>query len=188
MSLPKQTGEIFDILSKGQFICSNSSRETVRHLYNVLEERFEELREYFLAINFVLERGDEFFYFSRPESKADLDRKVETAYRWIDVMDFLKTFDSAFGAGYRFTPSDVLVRLNVDAALKNKLEGLKRYSNDENYAESLRKIIRVLVNDNFLELENEISDSYKVLSSFKYLEQLVLSITIPEEVLSEIPE
>ena len=188
MNPPKQTGEIFDILSKGQFICFNSSRETVRRLYNVLEERFEELREYFLAINFVLERGDEFFYFSRPESKADLERKIETAYRWIDVMDFLKTFDSAFGPGYRFTPSDVLVRLNVDAALKNKLEGLKKYSNDENYAESLRKIIRMLVNDNFIEIENEISDSYKVLSSFKYLEQLVLSIAIPEEVRSEIPQ
>jgi len=188
MNVPKQTGEIFDILSRGQFICSNSSRETIRRLYNVLEEHFDELRNYFGAIYFTLERGDEFFYFSRSESKTDLERKIETAYKWIDIMDFFKTFDSAFGPGYRFTPSDILVRLNVDAALKNKIEGLKKYSNDENYAESLRKIVRMLVNDNFIELENEISDSYKALSSFKYLEQLVLSIAIPEEVRSEIPE
>jgi hypothetical protein len=187
MNPPKQTSEVFELLSKGQFICSNSSRENIRRLYMVVDERFDELHDYFLAIDFILARGDEFFYFTRTESKIDLERKIEAAYKWIDIMDFLKTFDSSFSAGYRFTPSDILVRLNVDALLKNKLEGLKKYSAEDSYAESIRKILRMLCNDNFLELENEISDSYKALSSFRYLEQLIMSINIPEEANDEIP-
>jgi hypothetical protein len=40
----------------------------------------------------------------------------------------------------------------------------------------------------FAEMENEILKSYKILSSFKYLEELVTNINIPEEVRDEIPE
>ncbi len=42
--------------------------------------------------------------------------------------------------------------------------------------------------DRFIEMENEISDQYKVLSSFKYLEDLVLTIHITDEAKNEIPE
>ncbi len=188
MSMPKQTGQVFELLSRGQFICANSSTENIRHLYSIIEDRFDELYEYFFSVNFVLERGDDFFYFSRSETKIDLERKIETAYKWIDIVDFFKTFESSFGPGFRFTPSDILVRLNVDALLKNKLEGLRKYSSEETYADSLRKIIRMLCNESFFELENELTDQYKVLSSFRYLEELILSINIPEDVNNEIPQ
>jgi hypothetical protein len=39
-----------------------------------------------------------------------------------------------------------------------------------------------------LELENEITNTFKVASSFKYLEQLIVSIHIAEEVQYEIPQ
>ena len=120
MQIPKQTSEIFEILSKGQFICSNSSSDSTRRLYDVIDEYYDDLHEYFQGINFVLERGDEYFYFSRAESKVDLERKIEAAFKWIDILDFLKTFDNSFGSGFRFTPSDILVKLNMDAELKTK--------------------------------------------------------------------
>ena len=50
------------------------------------------------------------------------------------------------------------------------------------------KILKKLIDDTFIELENEITHQYKVLTSFKYLEQLILTINIPEEVRNEIPE
>ena len=117
MSVPKQTAEIFEILSKGQFICSNSSDERIRKLYDVIteEENFNSLYDYFYAINFMLEEGDEYYYLSRLESKAELERKIETAFRWIDIVDFFKSFDTSFSSGFRFQPSDILVKLNVDA-------------------------------------------------------------------------
>jgi len=188
MNLPKQTGEIFDILSKGQFICSNSGNDLQRKLYDIVEDRFEDLYPYFQAINFTLEQGEEYYYFTRYEARPDLERKIEAAYRWIDIVDFFKTFDNSFGPGTHFTPFDILVRQNVDAEIKSKLEGLRRITKEDKQSESLQKILKMLVDGNFIELENEITNSYKVLSSFKYLEILILSINIPEEVKNEIPE
>jgi hypothetical protein len=188
MEIPKQTGDIFDLLSKGQFICSNHSSDTIRRLYDIIDDNFELLHEYFLAINFTLEKGDEYYFFSRPEAKADLEKKIEAAYKWIDILDFLKTFDSAFAPGFRFTPSDILVRIQIDAVLKNKTDGLRRYTKEDTMAGSIQKMLDMLVREGFVELENEITSQYKVLSSFHYLEQLILKIYIPEDVQNEIPQ
>ena len=102
----KYTSEIFDILRKGRFICSNSPDEQIKKLYRHLEEdeNFEGLGKYFLEINYILERGDEYFYFSRKEKNTDLDRKLKKAFSWIDIFDFFTTFDSAFDVGFRFSP------------------------------------------------------------------------------------
>lgn len=191
MNVPKQTAEIFDMLSKGQFICSNSSDERIRKLYDIIsdDENFEALHDYFSAINFILKEGNEYYYLSRNESKADLERKIETAFRWIDIVDFFKSFDTSFTSGFRFQPSDILVKLNVDAVLKEKLDGLKRWSKKEINKDNLEHIItKMLCAEGFAELENEVLNEYKVLSSFSYLEGLINSINIPEEVQDEIPE
>ena len=189
MSLPKQTSEIFELLNKGQFICSNSSDDKLRKLYINIDENFDQLYDYFININFILEKGDEYFMFTRKENKTDLERKLEAAFKWIDILDFFKTFDNSFGSGYRFTPSNILVKLSVDADLKIKLEGLKKYApGKEKHADILDKILDILTKDNFIDLENDISTSYKALASFNYMEQLILSINIPEAVRNEIPE
>lgn len=188
MMIPKYTREIFELLGKGQFICSNSAQDNVRKLYNTIEEYFDELYDYFFAIGFVLEKGDEFFYFSRSETKAELERKVEQAFKWIDLVDFFKTFDNSFSSGFRFTASQVGVQLRMDVSLKDKLETLKRYTSEGPYQERVKKLVELLCKDGYLELENDIQQQYKVLASFKYLEQLILSIHISEEVQNEIPQ
>lgn len=190
MKVPTQTSDIFEILGRGQFINSNSSNKTISDLYKIIEDEqnFEALYEYFRSINFNLEKGDEYFYFSRIENKADLERKIESAFKWIDIIDFLKTYDNSFGAGYRFTPSDILVRIKIDAELEIKLEGLKKYTGKDSYNDIVEKILKDLASDTFIELENEITHQYKVLAAFKYLEQLILTIYIPEEIKNEIPQ
>ena len=64
-NLPRQTGEIFELLSKGQFICSNSTDSRISKLSEILDdsENFETLYEYFYSINFILETGDEYYNF-----------------------------------------------------------------------------------------------------------------------------
>ena len=194
MNVPRQTGEIFEILSSGQFICSNSADVRISKLYDVIDdnEKYELLYDYFSAIGFLLEKGDEFYYFSRKnESKADLERKLETACKWIDILDFFKTFDNAFVSGYSFTTQEIVVRIKVDAVLKSKADGLRKIFRLEDktpYDEVIAKVIDNLCKDGFAEIENEILKSYKILSSFKYLEELVTNINIPEEVQNEIPE
>lgn len=191
MEAPKQTATIFEVLSRGQFINSNSPDESIRKLCAVLdeEENFNYLADYFLKINFILEKGEEYYYFSRTENKTDLERKIEQAYKWIDILDFLKTYDSSFGSGFRFSPSDIMVRLNLDADLKAKLEGLKKYcAGREKYNDIIDKILGDLVKDKFIDVEDPNFQRYKVLASFKYLEQLVMTVNISEEVKNEIPE
>ena len=64
MSVPRQTGEIFELLSKGQFICSNSADVRICKLFEIIDnsETYEELYEHYFSINFILEKGDEFYY------------------------------------------------------------------------------------------------------------------------------
>lgn len=194
MNIPRQTGEIFEILSKGQFICSNSSDSRISKLCEILDDsdNFETLYEYFYAINFILEQGDEYYNFSRKnESKADLERKLEAACKWIDIVDFFKTFDNAFASGYSFSPAKIAVDISVQAVLKNKADGLKgvlKLDEKTPYQEVANKIADLLCKEGFAEMENEILKSYKVLSSFKYIEELINNINIPEEVQHEIPE
>lgn len=194
MSVPRQTGEIFELLSKGQFICSNSADPQIDRLFEILDdkENFEALYDHFYSINFILEKGDEFYYFSRKnESKVDLERKLEAACKWIDIVDFLKTFDNAFGSGYTFSASGIAVKVGVEAVLRSKADGLKTILKMEDktpYPDVVNKIVDTLCKEGFAELQNEILKSYKILSSFKYLENLINNINIPEEVQNEIPE
>ncbi len=190
MEVPLQTAEIFKILSKGQFISSNSSDKSTSRLYNIIddEQNFENLYEYFKNINFILEKGNEYFYFSRKETTVDLEKKITRAFEWIDIIDFFKTYDHSFNAGYRFSPAEILVRIKTDAELETKLNSLKSQTDKVIHGEILDRILKKLIDDSFIELENEITKQYKVLSAFQYLEQLILTINIPEEIINEIPE
>lgn len=51
-----------------------------------------------------------------------------------------------------------------------------------------KKIIEKLEKDNFITLENEITETYKVLTSFNYLKDIITTINIPEEIENEILE
>ncbi len=188
----KQKAEIFEILRRGQFISSNHPNDKIQNLYRYLEneQHYDELYEFFLDINYVLEKGNDYFYFSRVENKTDVERKLEKAFNWIDILDFFKTFDSSFSSGFRFSPAEIANQLNTNADLKSKLNSLKRINKDKkyNYTEQIKKIIESLEREGFIALENEISEQYKVLTSFNYLEELISTINIPEDIDNEIPE
>ena len=186
----KNTAKIFEILKKGQFICSNSPVEDEKILYDYMDnpEVFEKLYDYFAQINYQLQQGDGYFYFSRQETNADLERKLEKAFQWIDLLDFFKTFDASFDAGFRFTPSEIHNQLKNNAGLKAKLENLNKKKSGKNHLENIRDIIKKMLNENFIALENEISETYKVLTSFNYLLDLIQQINIPENIENEIPE
>ena len=189
--MTKYTFKIFEILRKGQFICSNSPNDDIKILYKILDDddTFMELYNYFIEINFVLERGNEYFYFSRNEKNSDLERKLDKAYDWIDIIDFFNAYNSSFNVGFRFTPSEIHNQLSINAVLKSKLDNFKIAKLEKkNYIERIKKIIEKLEKDNFISLENELSETYKVLTSFNYLKDLINTINIPESIDNEIPK
>lgn len=189
--MTKYLADIFEILRRGQFICDNSPDQEIQTFYNIMEDKdtFDDLHAYFKQINYILEQGNGYFYFSREEKNADIDRKLDKAFEWIDWLDFLKSYDNTFDVGFRFTPAEIASQLKNNADLKNKLENLKNIrGNKRSHDERIRKIIDKLEKENFIALEEEISETYKVLNSFHYLKDLVSIINIPEEIENEIPE
>ena len=103
----KHSKEIFDILSKGGFLSLNSVVQANRNYYDVIEDGFDAYRDYYEGVGFVLESGNGYFYFSRPEPKVNAVDKLARFCDWIDRLDFLKTFNSAFGSGYVFTKEKI---------------------------------------------------------------------------------
>lgn len=189
IQIPDNTAAIFEYMQKGPFICSNSTDMDVRDMYNTIDENQEALYQYFRQINYTLERGNEYFYFSRIESKATLEQKILRAYYWIDVLDFFKTYDETFGASYRFQPEQILVEVNINVLLQNKLDGIRKHFSDKDIRKDvLDNMIRQLVKESFMELENEKTNTYKVMTSWHYLEKLVDSINIFEDIENEKPE
>jgi protein-disulfide isomerase-like protein with CxxC motif len=177
-------------LKRGQFICANSPDEDERKWYDYLDqdEVFEALYDYFDKIRYRLNKGDGYFYFSRPETNAELERKIEKAYQWIDLLDFFKTYDTAFDTGFRFTPAEIHNQLKNNADLKSKLIDLSKGKSGKNRLELIRDIIKRLQNEGFVALENEDDETYKVLTSFRYLTDLIEQINIPQDIEDEIPE
>lgn len=180
--IPDSTGNIFEYLQKGLFISSNSVDETLRNLYDQIEDNFESLSLFFAQIGYTLEHGNEYFYFSRNEPRITLEQKIQRAYYWIDVLDLFKTYDETFGPGYRFQPEQILVEANINVVLQNKLDSLRKHFSDKDIRKDvLDNVIRQLTKDSFLELENDKTNTYKVMSAWHYLERLIESINIYDE-------
>lgn len=174
----RYTKEIFDILSRGGFISQNSVMQQRFHMYDAIEDDFQDYQDYYLGIGFKLESGNGYYYFSRTENRVELADKVQRLVQWIDRVDFLKTFNNIFGSGFTFTKSNILEKFSSDIELKEKARNL--YTDVKTNEEKIDKLIADLERQGFAELENELEGRYKVTAAFKYIEELIDCINITE--------
>lgn len=182
----KYTSEIFQRLSKGQFLSSNSIDANTRAIYNDVEENQQEYEDYFSQIDFQLSSGDGFYYFSRKESKVNIENKLQSLFSWIDYLDFLKTYDTAFDAGTQFSLVQMEVKLSTISGLKEKLSQM--FSDKTSNRQKLEALADTLENKGFAELVNEVDGTYQVTNAFHYIEQIILCINIDENMKDEIPQ
>lgn len=175
----KSTKEIFEILSRGGFISSNSIRPQVRHLYDLLEESFQDYYDYYKGIGFELQGGNGYWYFSRTETKVELNDKLQRFCAWIDRLDFLKTYNNSFGPGMSFRKAAIVEQMSSDIELKDKAK--KLYKERMSFDEVVDKVVDDMDKAGFVELENEMDGTWKVSSAFHYLEEMVDCLTIVEE-------
>ena len=164
----KYTEEIFNILSKGGFISANSVSPAIKRYYDAIEEDLTDYYEYYKGIGFYLER------------------KLEAVMKWIDYLSFLKTYDATFGPGFKFRPADIEVQISCQIELKDKAS--KLFQDKKKYNEVVEKLVSELEKAGMIELENEHDNTYKVLTAFHYMEDLVDCITISEEMNDEISQ
>lgn len=185
-----RTAEIFDILSKGQFVCSNAIDSQRRHLYQYIEENFNELEPKFREIGYQLEDGNNYYYFSRPnESNQNVENKIEKALRWLDFLAFFTTFRKDLCRGARFQPYDILKQVEINLSLKEQLADLQKRTNPgKNYQEMLNDLIKEIQKEGFIDLENEIDQTWKILDSWDYMEKLVMAVNIQDDETQNQPE
>ena len=182
----KFTSEVFQRLGKGQFISGNSIDAVTRAIYDDIEENQEEYRDYFSQIDFLLCQGNGYYYFSRREPRVNIENKLQSLFSWIDYLDFLKTYDTAFGAGTRFSLLQLEVKLSTLPGLREKLD--RMFRDKASLRQKLEALAAAMEGMGFAELVNETEGLYHVTNAFNYIEQLMLCINIDDEVKDEIPE
>lgn len=178
MLVPPQTAKIFEWLSKGLFINSQSANKEQEELYEVIATNYEALQAYFQPLNFQLERGPSYFFFSRTIAKTSLEDKLTKLYRYIDALDFFLSYAPGFGVGYRFETEKILLACQEDRLLKRKLRSLD--SRTDQIPDKLKRVLDMLAKDQFIEAEDDAKKSYRVLHAFEYLETLLKRIQIDE--------
>lgn len=178
-----RTAEIFDVLSKGQFICSNAIDSSRRHLYRYVEENFEDLESKFREIGYQLEDGNNYYYFSRSnESSQNIENKIDKALRWLDILAFFTTFRRELCRGARFQPYDILKQIEINLSLKEQLAEMQKKTNPgKNYQEMLNDLIKEIQKEGFIDLENEMDQTWKVLDSWEYMEKMVMAVNIQDD-------
>ena len=182
----KYTSEVFQRLSRGQFISSNSVDAETRAIYNDIEENQKEYEDYFAQIDFILCSGNGYYYFARKEQRIITENKLAALMVWIDYVDFFTSYDPTFDAGTQFTTAQIEVRVKSDVELRNKLDNI--IPDKVSLQDKVGDLVKKLTDTGFAELINEVEGMYQVTTAFRYITNIIECLNIDEEVKDEIPE
>ena len=181
------TQQIYERLSRGEFLSVDSINPSNRHLYEDIEENFDDYAVFFMEIGLLLEHGNGYFYFSRiGENKQAVEQKLESFSKWLDYLDFLKTYNQSFTAGYQFRMSHLIEQISLDIELRGKAGHLFKKYGVKSTLEIVNKLLQEMQNMGFAECISEQEKTYKITSAFHYAEELVNMIQIANE--DEVPE
>ena len=181
------TQRIYERLSRGEFLSVDSIDASTRHLYEDIEENLDDYTDYFREIGLQLEAGNGYFYFSRiGESKQSIEQKLDSFSKWLDYLDFLKCYNQSFTAGYQFRKSHLMEQISLDIEMKEKANHLFKKYGAGSLVEIVNKLLQEMQSMGFAECVNELDETYKVTSAFRYVEELVDIIQIANE--DEVPE
>ena len=187
LSMRNNTQRIYERLNHGEFLSVDSSDTSIRHLYEDIEENFDDYADFFKEIGLQLEAGNGYFFFSRiGEGKQSIEQKLESFFKWLDYLDFLKTYNQSFTAGYQFRKSHLIEQISLDIELKEKAGHLYKKYGAGSYLEIVNKLLQEMQGMGFAECISEQDESFKITSAFHYVEELVNMIQIANE--DEIPE
>ena len=181
------TQRIYEQLIRGEFLSVDSSDQSIRHLYEDIEDNIDDYTDYFKEIGLQLEAGTGYFYFSRiGEGKQSIEQKLDSFSKWLDYLDFLKCYNQSFTAGDQFRKSHLVEQISLDIELREKAGHLyKKYGVGSNL-DIVNKLLLEMQSMVFAECISEQDETYKITSAFRYAEELVNMIQIANE--DEIPE
>lgn len=179
MSYPQQVQEIFELLSRGRFLCENATKRSERRLYELCESDYEAYFDYFDVLGFGLERADGYFYFSKKMANKSIEEKLTKIIEYIDLVELMMQFSQSFDVGFRCTVSELEMAARSNVTLKNSIEKLKSSTKAMTLHQQCAKVMERFVKGGFMDLENEYEERYKVLSSYEYLQNFLSAIEVP---------
>ena len=183
------TQRIYERLSRGEFLSVDSTEASIRHLYEDIEKNFDDYADFFKEIGLQLDSGNGYFYFSRiGEGKQSIEQKLESFSKWLDYLDFLKTYNQSFTAGYQFRKSNLIEQISLDIELKEKAGHLYKKYGVGSYLEIVNKLLQEMQSMGFAECVSEQDETYKITSAFHYAEELVNMIQIANEDEDTVPK
>ncbi|MBE0497724.1 MAG: hypothetical protein IBX43_00610 [Campylobacterales bacterium] len=178
MHLPKQSKEIFEILSRGNFLCENSPVRSERDLYAVCEREFGAQYDFFEHIGFYLIHEDGYFYFSKESSASQVEDKLQMILEYIDLVELMLQFSATFGAGFRTTVSELSDAVQSNVVLKDRLDRLKNIAKPQTLHAQCAKVFEKFKKGGFMALEDEHAERYVVLNSYHYIETFLNAVKV----------
>src|SRR5438552_16960573 len=144
-------------------------------------DNFDNLQGFFGHIRYRIERGNNFFYFSKiDEANSIVEKKLETFEKYIEIIDLFASLDNKMTIGTRFRTGSLAEECVSNVRLKQKLQKIPLYSS-ETLHNKVREICELMSRDSYLELEDEKTESYKVLDAYAYLLDVINAIAIYED-------
>ena len=168
MNLPKYTKEIFERLSKGNFICQNSPDSFEKRLFEICDNNVDILESYFEPIGFELKYGSGFFYFSKELQETQIENKLDNLLHLLDYIEMFLQFDEYFNVGWRGSPIALAEAATDNVVIKERIEKIRGLSGN-NLFKRCEDIFIKMRKDGFMALENEYDKRYVVLTSYEYL-------------------
>ncbi len=72
-------------------------------------------------------------------------------------------------------------QIEINLSLKEQLADLQKRTNPgKNYQEMLNDLIKEIQKEGFIDLENEMEQTWKILDSWDYMEKLVMAVNIQD--------
>ena len=87
--------------------------------------------------------------------------------------------DNGFGVASKFSIADIESKVLVDPLLKNKISSMKYEGKNH---DRIEKMINDMKRYGIVELVDEVTNTFKVLDSYDYLQQLIMRIHVPDVV------
>lgn len=161
----------------GMFINENSLLSSMANTYSFIQHNYKLVREYFLILGDTLQADDGFYYFYKSEYESENVEKafVTNLIDYIDILKFFTTIDSSFTAknDYVFNIGSLEIKLNDDIELKNMSEKMFFIKKKSTTREFLESLLSKMKNDGYLEVFNSKEGKYKLMKSFKYIEDTI---------------
>lgn len=168
MNLPKYTKEIFERLSKGNFICQNSPDSFEKRLFDICDDNINLLEDYFNPIGFNLKYGSGFFYFSKELNENQIESKLDSILHLLDYVEMFLQFDEYFNVGWRGSPVSLAEAAIDNIVIKERIEKIRGLSGNDLF-KRCEDIFLKMKKDGFMAVENEYEKRYIVLTSYEYL-------------------